>query len=155
MLTPSPTIVSAMSVADDHENWSPFEGSSKQSISSPTGLQHKPPASENGSEVELHNIIPYETPKVVKRRHHKPKVMTEAQRVEKRTIFLTRNREAASRCRKKKKDWLDELQDDAKTAKMENEALQKAIAELMDEVLWLRSHVGTRMGCDCQRNEGR
>ncbi|ORY22580.1 Aft1 HRA domain-domain-containing protein [Naematelia encephala] len=53
---------------------------------------------------------------------------------EKRKNFLERNRQAALKCRQRKKAWLNELQSKVEHLTVENERLQQTIAGLHDEV---------------------
>lgn len=53
---------------------------------------------------------------------------------DKRKNFLERNRQAALKCRQRKKAWLTELQQKVDSLSTENEALQRTIGGLHDEV---------------------
>ena len=53
---------------------------------------------------------------------------------EKRKNFLERNRQAALKCRQRKKAWLNELQAKVEQLQVENERLQQTIGGLHDEV---------------------
>lgn len=58
---------------------------------------------------------------------------------EKRRNFLERNRQAALKCRQRKKAWLNELQNKTETLQMENERLQHNVRGLEEEVARLTS----------------
>ncbi|WVO14148.1 hypothetical protein L204_101779 [Cryptococcus depauperatus] len=53
---------------------------------------------------------------------------------EKRKNFLERNRQAALKCRQRKKAWLQELQTKVETLTLENERLQQTVQQMHDEV---------------------
>ncbi|AAW42003.1 bZip transcription factor, putative [Cryptococcus deneoformans JEC21] len=53
---------------------------------------------------------------------------------EKRKNFLERNRQAALKCRQRKKAWLNELQSKVEGLTIENERLQQTVQQMHDEV---------------------
>ena len=61
----------------------------------------------------------------------------------KRLKFLERNRAAATRCREKKKQWLQELQDRANVLTSSNRDLHNNLRKLREEVAQLRNTVST------------
>lgn len=58
---------------------------------------------------------------------------------EKRKSFLERNRIAALKCRQRKKQWLEELQQKVEQYSSENEKLNQQVISLRDEVIKLKS----------------
>ena len=60
---------------------------------------------------------------------------------ERRIKFLERNRAAATRCREKKKQWLQELQQKAATLTTSNRQLNDELRRLRDEVAQLKNNV--------------
>lgn len=60
---------------------------------------------------------------------------------EKRRNFLERNRQAALKCRQRKKAWLTQLQQQVEYLKTENERLQGTIVSMRDEVTRLSAVV--------------
>ncbi|ORX33399.1 Aft1 HRA domain-domain-containing protein [Kockovaella imperatae] len=66
---------------------------------------------------------------------------------EKRKNFLERNRQAALKCRQRKKAWLQELQTKVEQLTMENERLQQTIGGLHDEVGRLSSVLMQHRDC--------
>lgn len=60
---------------------------------------------------------------------------------EKRKNFLERNRQAALKCRQRKKAWLQDLQAKVAFFESENGNLQNTIGALRSEVLYLKSHL--------------
>ncbi|KAJ2008349.1 hypothetical protein GGI04_001163 [Coemansia thaxteri] len=68
---------------------------------------------------------------------------------QRRNRFLERNRVAASKCRQKKKVWIQELERRAENATMQNRSLHIAIAQLKEEVIILKSQLLTHRNCQC------
>lgn len=66
---------------------------------------------------------------------------------EKRRNFLERNRQAALKCRQRKKAWLNELQNKTDTLQMENERLQHNVRGLEEEVGRLTSILMQHRDC--------
>ncbi|KAL1929880.1 hypothetical protein VTP01DRAFT_1034 [Rhizomucor pusillus] len=66
---------------------------------------------------------------------------------EKRKNFLERNRQAALKCRQRKKQWLNDLQAKADFLTADNEQLQMHICALRDEVMHLRSLLYAHKDC--------
>lgn len=67
----------------------------------------------------------------------------------KRRRFLERNRVAASKCRQKKKEWMQNLEETARTAQHNSKYLQAAVVQLKDELLILKQELLKHHGCDC------
>ncbi|KAF8425107.1 hypothetical protein EV426DRAFT_532116 [Tirmania nivea] len=67
----------------------------------------------------------------------------------KRRRFLERNRVAASKCRQKKKEWMQNLEETARTAQNNSRYLQAAVVQLKDELLHLKQELLKHHGCDC------
>lgn len=65
----------------------------------------------------------------------------------KRQRFLERNRAAASRCRAKKKLWVDSLEGKYKEAEMANQNLVQEVAMLRSEVQQLKSILIAHKDC--------
>lgn len=65
----------------------------------------------------------------------------------KRQKFLERNRAAASRCRAKKKQWVDNLEKKAKDMETVNANLQQEVAMLRSEVQQLKSILIAHKDC--------
>eukprot|EP00047_Mylnosiga_fluctuans_P002684 m.225507 g.225507 ORF g.225507 m.225507 type:complete len:115 (-) comp11273_c0_seq1:102-446(-) len=61
---------------------------------------------------------------------------------EKRLKFLERNRAAATRCREKKKHWMQELQQKANTLSVANTQMQNELAQLRDEIAQMKAILG-------------
>lgn len=86
-----------------------------------------------------------------RKRRRRKKIITEEERLVKHTAFLERNRQAALKCRSKRKNWLVGLEDEARAVKEQNGELKKEFRELLEEVLLLRSQLA---GCGCDfKNE--
>lgn len=66
---------------------------------------------------------------------------------EKRKNFLERNRQAALKCRQRKKAWLNELQNKVETLSVENERLQGHCRQLEDELQRMSSILVQHRDC--------
>ncbi|KAI8640618.1 hypothetical protein BD408DRAFT_347639 [Parasitella parasitica] len=71
---------------------------------------------------------------------------------EKRKHFLERNRQAALKCRQRKKQWLTNLQERVEFLANDNEQLQLQANVLRDEVINLRSLLSTHKNCPLSIN---
>ncbi|RDL38754.1 uncharacterized protein BP5553_03094 [Venustampulla echinocandica] len=71
-----------------------------------------------------------------------------------RSRFLERNRVAASKCREKKKKWVDELETRRVEVEMENSRLRKLQDELFAEIGYLREELGRHEACGHDKIEG-
>jgi len=71
---------------------------------------------------------------------------------EKRKNFLERNRQAALKCRQRKKQWLNELQHKVEILTQENETLQQTAAQIREEATQLRAILLGHK--DCQMSMG-
>ncbi|GAN05166.1 hypothetical protein MAM1_0084d04635 [Mucor ambiguus] len=60
---------------------------------------------------------------------------------ESRQRSLERNRLAASKCRQRKKEWIDELAHKAEKMTRENEHLKQMLVQLKEETLYLKSQL--------------
>lgn len=67
---------------------------------------------------------------------------------DKRRNFLERNRQAALKCRQRKKAWLGELQNKVETLSMENERLQQTVHTLDEEIARLSSMLVQHRDCN-------
>lgn len=65
---------------------------------------------------------------------------------EKRKNFLERNRQAALKCRQRKKAWLQSLQQTVEVLKRENEGLNSTVEMLQQEVVYLRAQIMQQNG---------
>ncbi|KAJ2860990.1 hypothetical protein GGH94_005178 [Coemansia aciculifera] len=68
---------------------------------------------------------------------------------QRRRRFLERNRVAASKCRQKKKVWIQDLERRAEEATMQNRSLHIAVAQLKEEVLILKNQLLAHRNCGC------
>ncbi|KAI9278982.1 hypothetical protein BDA99DRAFT_531712 [Phascolomyces articulosus] len=66
---------------------------------------------------------------------------------EKRKQFLERNRQAALKCRQRKKQWLNDLQAKAEYLMADNEQLQIHVYALHDEIINLQSLLYAHRDC--------
>ncbi|KAL7752140.1 hypothetical protein RI367_002183 [Sorochytrium milnesiophthora] len=67
----------------------------------------------------------------------------------KREKFLERNRQAASKCRQKKREWLTTLESDAKSLQDTNTQLLSTAHALRNEILTLRATLLRHKSCGC------
>ncbi|KAJ2785099.1 hypothetical protein GGI15_002039 [Coemansia interrupta] len=68
---------------------------------------------------------------------------------QRRRRFLERNRVAASKCRQKKKMWIQELERRAEDVTMQNRSLHIAVAQLKEEVMILKNQLLAHRNCGC------
>ncbi|KAI9478097.1 MAG: hypothetical protein EXX96DRAFT_569573 [Benjaminiella poitrasii] len=66
-----------------------------------------------------------------------------------RKKLLEKNREAAYRCRQKKKKWIHSLEEQSQIAETKNRELQSIVAHLREESIYLRNLLLTHGDCDC------
>ncbi|KAI8917782.1 hypothetical protein DFJ77DRAFT_457805 [Powellomyces hirtus] len=74
---------------------------------------------------------------------------TEEEQDDKRKRFLERNRLAASKCRMKKKQWLQDLEVKSAEVGQTNRQLQAIISQLKEEVMVLKSQLLLHQNCTC------
>ncbi|KAI8919259.1 hypothetical protein DFJ77DRAFT_269226 [Powellomyces hirtus] len=74
---------------------------------------------------------------------------TEDEQDEKRKRFLERNRVAASKCRMKKKQWLQDLETKSSEIGQSNRQLQAIVTQLKEEVMLLKSQLLLHRNCTC------
>ncbi|BGP40206.1 Transcription factor [Rhodotorula kratochvilovae] len=93
---------------------------------------------------ELEGSQPPEAPKKGGRGRKKDTGETEE---EKRRNFLERNRQAALKCRQRKKAWLQSLQTKVELLTTDNDALQSTVNNLKEEVHSLRAILAAHANC--------
>ncbi|KAL8683860.1 MAG: hypothetical protein Q9186_000203 [Xanthomendoza sp. 1 TL-2023] len=71
-----------------------------------------------------------------------------------RSKFLERNRVAASKCRQKKKEWTQNLEDRARDLQKENQSLRIMIDSMRDEMLFIKSEMLKHTTCGCEQIQG-
>jgi hypothetical protein len=69
---------------------------------------------------------------------------------EKRSKFLQRNRVAASKCRQKKKEWTNNLEQRARELQANKAQLAMLVGSLQEEMLFLKGEVLRHNNCDCK-----
>lgn len=120
----------------------------KNSRFASSGGMHSPPQSRRGSD------SPPQPPNTRRSRKNSKtsKEIDEASAQEaKRRRFLERNRVAASKCRQKKKEWMQNLEETARTAQHNSKFLQAAVGQLKDELLMLKQELLKHHDCDCAK----
>ena len=66
-----------------------------------------------------------------------------------RSKFLERNRVAASKCRQKKKEWTNNLEDRARGLQKENNSLHHVVDSCKEEILFLKGEMLKHSNCRC------
>lgn len=66
-----------------------------------------------------------------------------------RKKLLEKNREAAYRCRQKKKKWVNDLEARSDSMEYKNKELQEQVARLREESIYLRNLLLAHGNCDC------
>lgn len=69
---------------------------------------------------------------------------------EKRERFLERNRIAATKCRQKKQKWTDNLEEDEQRQKALNTYLKQCVAQMREELLFLKGQCLRHSDCACE-----
>jgi hypothetical protein len=77
-------------------------------------------------------------------------VMLDEEDGSKREQFLARNREAASKCRQKKKEWTTGLEDRARELSAQKQVLTTYLAMLKNELLMLKCKCLEHSDCGCE-----
>lgn len=73
---------------------------------------------------------------------------------EKRKNFLERNRVAALKCRQRKKQWLQNLQNKVELYTSENDVLQNQLQQLREEVVQLKTLLLAHKDCPISQQQG-
>jgi len=68
----------------------------------------------------------------------------------KRERFLERNLVAASKCRQKKKEWTSQLEEDERQQKALHMYLKRSVAQLKEELLFLKGECLKHSDCECE-----
>ena len=68
----------------------------------------------------------------------------------KRSRFLERNRVAASKCRQKKKEWTQNLENRARDLQKNNNSLRMIVDSLRQEILFLKGEMLKHNSCGCE-----
>ncbi|KAK4510810.1 uncharacterized protein ATC70_005244 [Mucor velutinosus] len=66
-----------------------------------------------------------------------------------RKKLLEKNREAAYRCRQKKKKWVNSLEERSQSAEAKNRELSEQVSQLREESIYLRNLLLTHGNCEC------
>ena len=69
----------------------------------------------------------------------------------KRSKFLERNRVAASKCRQKKKEWTQNLENRARELQKSNSMLRLDVESYRQEIQWLKGEMLKHSSCDCEQ----
>ena len=68
----------------------------------------------------------------------------------KRSKFLERNRVAASKCRQKKKEWTQNLENRARELQKNNNQLRMVVDSCRQEILFLKGEILKHSQCECE-----
>lgn len=68
----------------------------------------------------------------------------------KRSKFLERNRVAASKCRQKKKEWTQNLENRARELQKNNNQLRMVVDSCRQEILFLKGELLKHSQCECE-----
>ncbi|KAL8760176.1 MAG: hypothetical protein Q9199_000198 [Rusavskia elegans] len=68
-----------------------------------------------------------------------------------RSKFLERNRVAASKCRQKKKEWTQNLENRARKLQKENHSLRMMLDSMRDEMIFIKSEMLKHTTCGCEQ----
>jgi hypothetical protein len=91
-------------------------------------------------------IMPPSPPTTTKSRTETPLT---SQPKKQRKKLLEKNREAAYRCRQKKKKWVHDLEERSESAENRNKELLEQVSQLREESIYLRNLLLTHGNCDC------
>ena len=69
----------------------------------------------------------------------------------KRSKFLERNRVAASKCRQKKKEWTQNLENKARELQKNNSSLRLMVDSLRQEIIFLKGEMLKHNSCSCDQ----
>ncbi|KFA61098.1 hypothetical protein S40285_09586 [Stachybotrys chlorohalonatus IBT 40285] len=115
-----------------------FVRSALSSASSPDQQQQpQVPQSQRG------HTAPKGKPRTRKRAEH-----TEGMEEPQRNQFLERNRVAASKCRRKKKEWAQNLEDTKLMLEVQNKELHSEYDELLEQVIKMKNSLLCHATCD-------
>lgn len=96
------------------------------------------PQYENNNEQKIYSRAPLT-----------PTTPTDSPPKKQRKKLLEKNREAAYRCRQKKKRWVNDLEERSESAEHRNKELQDQVSQLREESIYLRNLLLTHGNCDC------
>lgn len=109
--------------------------------------QHQSQPSESITSSASSNVMEQHPTQRKRRKRESTKNLNDE---EKRQKFLERNRQAASKCRQKKKQWIEELEQKAEEATKRNEQLRASVSTLKDELIELKSLLLAHRNCECE-----
>ena len=92
---------------------------------------------------------PKRTRKYASRRSNNTSELTKPEDV-KRSKFLERNRVAASKCRQKKKEWTQNLENRARQLQKDNNHLRLVVESCREETLFLKGELLKHSQCGCE-----
>lgn len=130
----------------DHQLREQFE---QQKTQPPQGVS-KGKRKRNSSNIDTTNHSPPKrTRKYASRRSNNINEPTKPEDV-KRSKFLERNRVAASKCRQKKKEWTQNLENRARELQKNNNQIRLVVDSCRQEVLFLKGELLKHSECECE-----
>ncbi|KAJ9139481.1 hypothetical protein NKR23_g7954 [Pleurostoma richardsiae] len=147
LLGGSDTIVASRSNAS---HGSPYgtQSSSIRTLSSTSTGDRKSKSTSASSHPSLDAYAPEPEPKKRKGRRPKAATASTADEDDKRNKFLEKNRIAASKCRQKKKEYVNELEDTKNGLERTNAHLQLEYHGLLGEVAQMKNELMTHASCN-------
>ena len=105
----------------------------------------------NGSNAKDSNQSPTKRNRKNNARNAASAKLTDSSKPEdvRRSKFLERNRVAASKCRQKKKEWTQNLEDRGRGLQKDNSNLRILVDSLRQEALFLKGEMLRHSGCEC------
>ncbi|ONH71496.1 Transcription factor atf1 [Pichia kudriavzevii] len=105
------------------------------------------PGTTSSEKIEIKENISSSSQKDVELPQNKPKRRKNVSAEEKRKNFLERNRVAASKCRQRKKEMINNMKADLDKYRAENEALREQVGTLREHALTLRTILFAHRDC--------
>lgn len=122
-----------------------------KSIETPTisGGTRRRRSDLNSFETKSSSASSKDSPRRRKSRKQSSNESATAESDEKRNQFLERNRIAASKCRRKKKEWTANLEQRARELQASKTSLGMLVTSLREELLYLKGEALKHTTCDC------
>ena len=123
---------------------------SEQKEVQPTRDTGKGKRKRHSTHTDSTNPPPKRTRKYTSRRANNTNEIPTKPEDAKRSKFLERNRVAASKCRQKKKEWTQNLENRARELQKDNNQLRMIMDSCRQEILFLKGEVLKHSQCDCE-----
>jgi len=126
------------------------KGSSAKPASKSTGSSRKGSKSSKASRPPASSAAPHAKAGRTKRTLPQPEPDAEAEEDQNRSQFLERNRQAASKCRRKKKEWITDLEEARSELEITHSQLTTERSGLVSEVSMMKHQLMSHAGCNDQ-----